>query len=537
MLTIHQLHKQYHLKPILKEISFSVNAKERVGLIGPNGSGKSTLLRIIAGQETADQGHVALTPASLRIGYLSQGFALDPTLSMATLLAQASGDPAHLEAQLSQLALALVDAPNTAVLQQQYDQVLHQLNQHGRGRLPQLLATFNLDTIPLDQPIAYLSGGQKTRLALALLILQEPQCLLLDEPTNHLDIAMLEWLETWLASFPGAALIVSHDRAFLDNTVNRILDLNPETQTVRLYQGNYSQYLDQHQQEQAQQWRTYREQNNTIQQMQTDIHRTKEQARWVEITTKPNDPVTRRYAKKVAKKGKSREKKLERYLASPDRVEKPKQTWQLKVAFDQAQHLGRDVLALEDLAVGYGQPPLLRQLNLTIQNGQRLVLTGENGSGKSTLIRTISGLLPPLAGQIRFGHSVKMGVMSQEQEDIDPQLTPLSTIQAVNPMNQSEARSFLHYFLFTGDEAVQTNELLSYGQRARLSLARLVAQGCNFLLLDEPINHLDIPSRTLFEQALTQFDGAVLAVIHDRYFIERFATNVWQVVDGGIQQQ
>lgn len=535
MLTLHQLSKSYNIKPVLKDISFAVNRGECVGLIGPNGSGKTTLLRIIAGLEPADSGHIALSPG-IRVGYLAQGFEPDPTLTLAELLGQTVGDLAQLETELADLASALVEQSEQPELQAQYDVVLQKISRIDRGRVAHILTAFNLDTVPPTHPIGQLSGGQKTRLALALILLDDPDLLLLDEPTNHLDITMLEWLEKWLVDFPGAALIVSHDRTFLDHTVNRIVDLNPETQTVRVYIGSYSDYLELFWQEQGKLWDTYRHQEATIRQMQTDITRTKEQARWVEITTKPNNPGVRRYAKKVARKGKSREKKLERFLAAPERVEKPKQGWQLKLAFDQAAHLGRDVLTLADVTVGY-ETPLLRELNLIIQAGERVVLTGPNGTGKSTLMKVITGELRPQSGLIRLGHSIKLGYMTQEQEGIDPALTPLVTIQQISPMNQTEARSFLHYYLFTGDEAVQSNASLSFGQRARLALARLVAQGSNFLLLDEPINHLDIPSRTLFEQALSQFEGAILAVVHDRFFIERFATTLWIVENHSIRAE
>jgi ATP-binding cassette subfamily F protein 3 len=264
--------------------------------------------------------------------------------------------------------------------------------------------------------------------------------------------------------------------------------------------------------------------------MKQDIQRTFEQARSVERSTTPRQPNVRRLAKKVAQKAKSREKKLDRYIASEDRVEKPLRSWQLKLDLDEAPHLGKDVLFLEDLAVGYpGHPPLLQQINQQAQAGERIILTGVNGSGKTTLLRTIAGQLVPRAGQVRLGQSVQLGYMAQEQELLDPTQTPLATIQQVAPLNETDARSFLHYFLFSGDDALRPNEQLSYGERARLALARLVASGCNFLLLDEPTNHLDIPSRTMFEEALSQFEGTILAVVHDRYFIEQFATKIWLV--------
>jgi ATP-binding cassette subfamily F protein 3 len=366
-------------------------------------------------------------------------------------------------------------------------------------------------------------------------LLSEPQFLLLDEPTNHLDIEMLEWLEAWLNNFSGGALIVSHDRTFLDQTITRILDLDPESHTIHDYAGNYSDYLEQYRKEREKQMAAYKDQVYEIRRLGQDIAQTKEQARWVERTTTPRDPGVRRYAKKVARKAKAREKKLDRYLASDERVEKPTQSWQMKVELDNTARLGRDVLTLADLTVGYpGQEPLLRHLNQHVQAGQRIVLTGPNGAGKTTLLRTIAGRLPSLAGQVRLGASVRLGYMAQEQESLDPTRTPLETIRQAAPMNQTEARSFLHFFLFSGDDALRPNQHLSFGERARLSLAVLVASGCNFLLLDEPINHLDIPSRTRFEEALSHFEGTTLAVVHDRYFIDRFATEVWRVTNQGL---
>lgn len=537
-ITAHQISKSYGLNPILKDITFSVNLGERVGFIGPNGSGKTTLLRIMAGEEEADSGHVSLSPAGLHLGYLAQGFEPEPTLTLSQLLQQTVGDPAAIEAELARLGLALSEEPEREDVQVAYDETLARLSRVDDGRIQSTLTIFNLDNIDPDLSVRHLSGGQKTRLAIALIILDEPDMLLLDEPTNHLDIEMLEWLEEWLADFPGGALIVSHDRTFLDRIVTRIIDLNPETQTVRDYPGNYSDYLEQYLQEQEKLLSAYRDQVYEIRRMRQDIAQTMEQARSVERSTTPRQPNVRRLAKKVAKKAKSREKKLDRYVASDERVEKPKQGWQMKLAFSQAEYIGRDVLRLENLAVGYpGQSPLLANLNEEITLGQRVVLTGPNGSGKTTLLRTIAGQIKPLSGTFHIGSSVQMGYMSQEQENLVPDRTPLNTIQAVAAMNQTEARSFLHFFLFTGDEAIRPVAQLSYGERTRLALARLVAMGCTFLLLDEPINHLDIPSRTRFEQALAHYQGTVLTVVHDRYFIERFATEIWWVVDGRLETQ
>jgi ATP-binding cassette subfamily F protein 3 len=395
-LTAHQITKSFNLNPILKDITFSVNPGERVGLIGPNGSGKTTLVRILTGQERADSGHVALSPADVPIGYLAQGFEPDTSLTLGELLHQTIGDPAAMETELADLASALAEQPDNEAVQLAFDGVLAQLSRYDNGRIQTTLTTFSLDEIDPDTLIGHLSGGQKTRLALALIILSQPDLLLLDEPTNHLDIDMLEWLEGWLTDYPGGALIVSHDRTFLDRTATRILDLDPKTHTIRDYVGNYTDYLEQFLAEQEKQLSTYKDQVYEIRRMKQDIARTREQSMSVERSTTPRQPNVRRLAKKVMRKAKSREKKLDRYLTSDERVDKPTQGWQMNLAFNEPEHIGKDVLRTENLAVGYeAAAPLLTHLNLDILLGRRVVLPGPNGAGKTTLLRTIAGELRP----------------------------------------------------------------------------------------------------------------------------------------------
>jgi ATP-binding cassette subfamily F protein 3 len=538
MLTAHQIYKSYGIETILSDISFSVRAGEKVALIGPNGCGKTTLLRILAGKEQPDRGQVTCTPGDLRLGYLAQGFEFPSQTTCGELIRNAAGDLGLLQQELAELASRLAIQPQQQELHDAYDRVLNRVVNWGpsnEDRLRTILSSLELDRLPEDQTVDTLSGGQKTRLSLALVLLQDPQLLLLDEPTNHLDISMLEWLEHLLSEFPGGALIVSHDRTFLNRTVSRTLDINPESHTLKSYPGNYETYLDLYLNEIEKQWGEYKDQVAEIRRMQQDIARTKEQARWVEITTTSRQPTVRRYAKKVAQKALSREKKLDRYLASAERVEKPKSHWQMKLEFGDHQPGSKQVLFTEDLAVGYpGNEALLTGINVSIHGGERIVLSGPNGSGKTTLVRTLAGHLDPLRGRVQQGQSIRVGYMTQEQERLEPDLTPLETIQRFAPMNETEARSYLHFFLFSDDGPLRQNKLLSFGERARLSLAALVVQGCGLLLLDEPINHLDIPSREQFEQALAVYEGAVLAVVHDRYFIERFAHQVWQVADGTI---
>jgi ATP-binding cassette subfamily F protein 3 len=535
MLTAHHIHKIYDIQPILQDISFSINQRERIGLIGPNGCGKTTLMRILAGIEQPDSGTVTSTRPNLRIGYLAQGMDFAPEQTLQSALGPDSVSQTELEAEIAYLASALSANPNDAALQAAYDSTLHQLSMSG-NQASAILGSLGLADIPQDTPVEHLSGGQKTRLMLARVLLEEPHLLLLDEPTNHLDVEMLEWLESWLNSFQGAALIVSHDRAFLDNTVTSILDLNPGTHSIRVYAGNYSDYMEQYVKEQDKQRAAYRDQEYEIRRMKQDIARTKEQARHVEITTTPRQPGVRRIAKKVAKKALSREKKMDRYLESDERVEKIKPSWQIKLEFETSNVQSKNVLTTDNLTIGYTpNSPLLEKLNLMIHAGKRIALTGPNGIGKTTLIRTIAGKLRPLVGSLKLGKNVKLGYMSQEQELLNPDLNALQTIQNAVHLNETEARNLLHYFLFKGDAALRPTSDLSFGERARLQLGLLIAQGCTFLVLDEPINHLDIPSRVRFEEALSSFNGTILAVVHDRYFIERFASEVWNVKDGKIE--
>ncbi len=533
MLSAHHLTKFYGLHRVLQDVTFSISAGEHIGLIGPNGCGKTTLLRILARLDRPDSGSVTQVRPDLRIGYLSQGFELNPALTLAEACVPVP--ERDFESALVELASSLAANPSDKNLQLAYDEALFTL-ERANVKPADLLVPLGLSGIAPETKVGTLSGGQKTRLSLARLLQEEPHLLLLDEPTNHLDIAMLEWLEDWLGRFRGAALIASHDRTFLDHTVSRILDFDPETHSIREYSGNYSEYLQQFLATREKQWEDYRDQVAEIRRIKQDIARTKQQSLQVELSTTSRQPGVRRYAKKVAKKALSREKKLERFLESDEIVEKPKPSWQLKLEFAAPEHQSRDILIIENLSIGYpGSVPLLENIRLHLRAGERVALTGPNGCGKTTLLRTISGMLEPVSGSVRIGASVKLGYMTQEQEHLDLEKSPLETIQSVGLFNQTEARHFLHFFLFSGDDPLRAARSLSYGERARLELALLVAQGCTFLLLDEPINHLDIPSRARFEQALSKYSGTVLSVVHDRYFIEQFATAVWVVEEGRIR--
>ncbi|MBI5666888.1 MAG: ABC-F family ATP-binding cassette domain-containing protein [Chloroflexi bacterium] len=547
MLTVSNITKQFRGEsaPILKNISFTVNAGERVGLIGPNGVGKTTLIQIIIGQLKADAGSIIFTPLSLRIGYLAQALPFDDAALIRDVLFPGGNSVAEAEAEVERLAGALAHAAGEAYdrLALAYAEALERLERLGAvttsGDAERVLAGLGLADVPLDAPVGTLSGGQKTRLGLAALLLDNPQLLILDEPTNHLDVTGIEWLEAWLREFKGGALIVSHDRTFLDQIVTGVVALDEKTHTARFIAGGYSDYVRVVQSEFDKQWAAWRDQQVEIARLEADVHRWKEKAMRKENATK-NDH-QRRLAKKVAKRGKAKETRLKQYLDSDERVEKPIPAWPLRLGLLEAIEplpSGREIVTLEKLSIGYdAAAPLLANLDLRLLAGERVVVMGPNGQGKSTLLKTIIGELPPLAGRVRVASSVKIGYLAQEQETLDPNATPLSTLQAAAPFNETEARTFLHFFLFAGDEALRPVRQLSFGERSCLMLAVMVARGANLLVLDEPINHLDVPARERFEAAMSAYRGSVLAVVHDRYFVDKLATKVWYVENGALREE
>ncbi len=539
MLQVSNIGKTFAGEVILEGISFAINRGERAGLIGPNGCGKTTLLRIILGQEPPDRGSVRLGPGNIRLGYLAQALDYAPDATVGAVVKQAVAALSAAEQRVQRLAAAMGQAigPELDAILASYDQALADFERLGgygiEARINAILDGLGLRPLDPTTPVHILSGGQKTRLGLARLLLTYPDLLLLDEPTNHLDIGALQWLEQFVRGYDGAVIVVSHDRAFLDNTVNTILEIDQQTHRLTIYPGAYSDYVETKENAQAKRLAAYKEQQEFIQRMTATIADKESYARHIEQGT--IDFATRKIALGIARRMTVQRKRLERLLASEERIDKPSLTWQMKLDFGAAPGSGREVLVLENLAQRFGPRELFHDVNLTLRAGERVALIGANGSGKTTLARLIAGQLMPSAGRVRLGAGVRLGYFAQEQELLDLASTPLETVRGVAAMNETEVRSFLHYFLFAGDAVFTPVGLLSFGERARLALARLVAMGCNFLLLDEPINHLDIPSRSRFEQALTAFNGTVLAIAHDRYFIEQFATQIWSLEEGALR--
>ncbi len=534
MLQLNNVTKYHGSQLILDSISFVLNPGERAGLVGPNGSGKTTLLRLLAGQDKPDAGTISISGAAT-VGYLPQGLELNTGRTVGEEVRAGIAGWETARQQVEELSAQMAEAQGVELDESMtaYGEALTRFEALGgyevEHRVTEVLAGLGLADVYPDVPIARLSGGQRTRVGLAQILLTDPNLLLLDEPTNHLDIQALEWLEKFLSSFRGAVLIVSHDRTFLDRTVSRILELDEKTHRLTEYTGNYSDYEQAKGRERGKQWAEWKDQRAEIRRIEADIRRTKEQALYSERTT--DHDFYGRLAKKVARKAKAREHRLERYLASEERVEKPEQNWSMKLEFGEMPRGGQIVLTLNDLGHRFGERWLFRHTDLTLQHGERIALIGPNGSGKTTLLRIIAGEVAPTEGSVRVGANVRLGYMPQEQETLDPRATPLSIARQAAPLSETEARNFLHYFLFGGDDVFIPVGRLSYGERARLILARLVLSGANCLLLDEPINHLDIPSRERFQAALEAFPGTILVAVHDRAFIEEFAGGIW-VADG-----
>ncbi len=541
MLKLNQIHKSYGTRQVLTQINFSLVSGERAAILGPNGSGKTTLMRIISGEEVPDQGTIQFSPPGLKWYYMPQSRQLPEGTRISEVLQRGKEHPAELEAKLESLSRQLSFAPQDETLQEAFDRALAALTHTDQDQdaLLKVLLVFGLDRFELTTPVAILSGGQRARLYLAAAVLSRARLLLLDEPTNDLDEPMLEWLEDWFRAFSGAILFVSHDRAFLNRTATQILELSPQTHTVTLYPGNYDAWRERKSAESAAALADWTRQ-------QTEINDLREAALHLRANAKfrrggkadSGDKFLIGFfanrSKGTVKRATRIEERLEK-LQTDDKLEKPGRHWKMKMDFLSLNETGMRALELRELAVGYGDHPLISEISLSLSKGQKCVLAGPNGSGKTTLIRTIMGELPPLSGEVRFGSNVVPGLMTQGLQASCFKANAFETIRSVSNLNETEIRRFLSYYLFFGDEVFVPAEVLSNGQSARLMLAEMAVTGVNFLVMDEPLNHLDIESREQFGDAVMNFPGTVLAVVHDRYFRERFAEVVWRVDNGRIR--
>lgn len=515
LLTVTDLTKTYVTDTIFKDVSFIVRDREHVALVGQNGAGKSTILRIIAGIEHANGGEISSSPG-LRITYLPQEatFTSDNTLREEARLAFAP--VLETQERMREIEQQMADeSADLEAIMEEYDRLSAHFETGGgydiEHRVEEVLQGLGFGPDMWDDPVARLSGGQKTRVALAKALLADPDLLLLDEPTNHLDLGMLEWLEDFLSRWNGACLIVSHDRYFLDRTTTRTLDL--AFGTLEDYPAPYGKYLELRAERKARRIKEYEEQQEYIQRQEEFI---------------------RKYgAGQRYREARGRQKKLDRL----ERLERPQDYEEMHLKLPSNVRSGRMVLTSSEMEIGYQDPDgpavYVRTPELTIERNDRIGLLGPNGSGKTTLIKTLVGQLPALKGEYSYGTNVKPGYYAQSHEQLRGKGsgTPLSLIQEVQIMSEEYARTYLGRFLFSGDDVHKQINDLSGGERSRLALAVLLLEQANFLILDEPTNHLDIQARETLEEMLSEFDGTILFVSHDRYFMDKIATKLWILED------
>ncbi|HLW01309.1 MAG TPA: ABC-F family ATP-binding cassette domain-containing protein [Ktedonobacterales bacterium] len=524
LLSVENLTKSFGAELIFSGVSFRVDASDRIGLVGPNGAGKSTLLDIIAGRQEADSGVLSGANA-LRVGYLTQTAGFVPTRTLREEMLQVFADAHAWEQELHALA-ARMETPESFENADEYERLLDRYAElqerfeHAGGytieaRVDQVLDGLGFTKEQQALSATSLSGGQQTRAALGKLLLQEPDLLLLDEPTNHLDLAALEWLEEYLSGWKGAIITVAHDRYFLDKVVTRVLEL--AFGRVEEYKGNYTRYLQQRAERLERRRKEYEEQQEYIARTEEFIRRYK--------------------AGQRSKEARGRQTLLNRM----ERLERPQDFQEMRFSLGKQIESGQVVLSTQKLAVGHpaagksvsdGASRLLIVPDMEVQRGERIGMLGPNGSGKTTLLRTITGQLAPLEGRVALGHNVLVGYYAQTHEGLNLQSSVLDEIRQATPFSEESARTFLGRFLFSGDDVYKPISALSGGERSRLALAKLTLLGANFLVLDEPTNHLDLPSRQFLEDVLSDYDGTLLFVSHDRYFVDALATRVWMVQDG-----
>jgi len=515
IVSVIQVGKSFGAERVFAGVSFQIEANDRIGLVGPNGAGKSTLLNLLAGREEPDEGSIAIA-RNLRIGYLTQTIDFHPQNSLREEMLTVFAEAREWEHELGELALQLAtpaaqaDSALHEQLLKRYDELQTRFELAGgytfENRIDQVLDGLGFTGEQKAAPVMYLSGGQQTRAALAKLLLQEPDLLLLDEPTNHLDLSALEWLETYLTSWRGAMVVVAHDRYFLDRVAARTVEM--AFGRIEEYPGNYTKYLRLREERMERRTREYEAQQAHIAHTEEFIRRYK--------------------AGQRSREARGRQKLLNRL----ERIERPRDFPEMHFEFNAVVDSGQVVLSTQKLAVGYAQTVLVRVADLEVLRGDRVGLLGPNGAGKTTLLRTITGEIPPVSGHVYPGHSVRTGYYSQTHSGLNPERTVVDEIRQMSAFSEDGARGFLARFLFTGDDVFKPIGALSGGERSRVALAKLTLQGSNFLVLDEPTNHLDLQSRQFLEEVLGEFEGTLLFVSHDRYFIDRLATKVWVIEDG-----
>lgn len=518
LLQTSKLTKLYSGTPILENVQFEVKKGERIAVVGRNGAGKSTLLKMIADEIDFDSGEIH-KPQSVILGYFAQSTHINSNDSIYNEMLKVFSETIKLKGQLEELSIKMSEEDPSSEqylrIIEQYQNLNHRFELMSgytyESEINNILNRFKFNEIGFDQKISNLSGGQKTRLALAKLLLQKPDVLILDEPTNHLDIDTIEWLEGYLKKYSGAVVIVSHDRYFIDQIATTIYEI--EYRKCTKYKGNYSDYMDQKAISYASLMKQYEKQQKEISKMEDFISRNIVRA-------------------STTKRAQSRRKLLDKM----ERIEIPKiNDKSIGITFEIDRRSGNDVLKAENLTVGYSDQVISDHLDFQINRLDRVALIGPNGIGKSTILKTIAGDLPQLGGEIYYGKSLDMGYFDQEQANLNSSNNVLNEVWNYFPTRlEKDIRTLLGNFLFTGDDVFKTVNQLSGGEKVRLTLCKLMLQKNNFLLLDEPTNHLDIDSKEMLELSLEDYEGTVFFISHDRYFIDKIATRILEVTPNGV---
>ena len=538
MLKADSLCKAHDAEPLFTGATFTLGRGERTGLVGPNGTGKSTLLRILAGVERPDSGRV-IVGAGDSIGLLHQA-PPDPDATLSGHLHRAIGEVYVLDERMRELEAEMAEPAVRAAAMREYDDVLAAFARLDgwtfHAAIDDARAHLGIAHLPASARFGDLSGGEQARVMLAGVLLGRPTILLLDEPTNHLDLGGLRWLERFLAGFPGGALVVSHDRRFLDNTVSRILELDGISDELASYEGGYTAYRTEKQRRFQRMLADFRTQDAYRRRLEADIARAKSQALTVERTVirGAGAPHVRKIAKRVARKAKVRERRLQRQMQQAEWIADPSKAPSFTLSLDGVSTRGRRIAALEGVTVELGGRQVLREVDLTVKGRERVAIVGENGAGKTTLVRLLAGTLAPESGRVLV--DAEPAVLPQTHHDLPLERGILDFYRSSVVSYEDEARAFLGHFLFDQEQMHRPIGTLSPGERSRLLIAVLVSSGAELLLLDEPTNHLDFDSIDVVEEALRQFRGTIVAVSHDREFIRSVsATRVLEVRDGGVR--
>ncbi|MBQ7145603.1 MAG: ABC-F type ribosomal protection protein [Lachnospiraceae bacterium] len=520
LLACRELQKSFLDVPVLKGGYFHLEEKEKAAVVGINGAGKSTLLNLITAHISPDGGEVILSKEA-RLGYLKQHQDMDSEAGIYEEVASARAELFEMERQLRELerSMGSREGAELAALMDNYSRLSHRFEEEGgyalRSEIAGVIKGLGFSEEDFHKPCRVLSGGEKTRVALGKLLLSKPDLILLDEPTNHLDIRSVAWLEGYLKDYPGAVLIVSHDRYFMDRVVSKIVEV--EHGRISMYNGNYSVYAEKKAREQEIALKHYLNQQKIIKHEEEVIAKLKSFNR-----------------EKSIKRAESREKRLDMI----ERVEKPRELKDtMHLSLSSSSLSGEQVLMAEGLSKAFGNRRLFQDLSFGLRRGEKVAVLGDNGTGKTSLLKILTGALAPDSGSFKLGAQVRVGYYDQEQHLFDENNTLFEEFRQTYPrMTDTEIRNTLAAFLFTGEDVFKQISVLSGGEKGRLSLAKLMLSPCNFLILDEPTNHLDITSREVLEEALLQYEGTLLFVSHDRYFINRLARRVLELDRRGLTE-